>query len=104
MKKLLTLCIFIAFFAIFLCSCSEANDTFYVKSFERQELIINRFKVLDGSFVPDNNGGSFPMTIVVIEDNETGILYLYLENGYRSGLTPWLKSDGTYYKISDIEQ
>ena len=33
----------------------------------------------------------------IIRDNETGVNYLYVQNGYSGGLTPLLDADGKPY-------
>ena len=43
-----------------------------------------------------HNGGGFsgPATTILV-DKETGVNYLFVQNGYGGGLTPLLKPDGT---------
>ena len=42
------------------------------------------------------NGGGFsgPATMILV-DKETGVNYLFVQNGYGGGLTPLLNRDGT---------
>lgn len=48
-----------------------------------------RFKLIAGE------GSSFNYREEIIVDTETGVMYLWIVNGHRAGLTPLYNSDGT---------
>lgn len=49
-----------------------------------------RFEVI----LSEGNGLSTP-TRKILQDNETGVQYLFVQDGYAGGLTPLLNRDGT---------
>ena len=49
----------------------------------------------DGNFIIVECKGYMNMSQTILEDKYTGCLYIYLENGYHSGLSPILNPDGS---------